>query len=111
MDSTQDTIAPSPKPQQRKGPYVPTQTEIDAAISVLQYLPRRKTINPNADTYCDLKRSCEIVSGEYISARAMVLAAMELGFKMRFTKPTGHGASINVSQEAVTELRRRAGLQ
>src|SRR4051794_23069629 len=64
---------PKPKPLRYPfvpKPYVPTQHEIDAAKSVLQYLPRRKTVNPkNADTYVDLKLPCERISREYISAR------------------------------------------
>jgi hypothetical protein len=108
---------PNPKPKaqpkppvKRQGPYIPTQREIDTAISVLQYLPRTKTIRPRADLYTMMKLPCEIISREYISARAMVLAAMELGFKMRFTKPSGHSAAINAPVRAVAELRRRAGL-
>ena len=102
---------PKPEPLRypyRPKPYVPTEKEIAAAVSILQYLPRRKTVNPNACTYVDLKGAIEKLSGEYCSAWAVVRAAEQLGFKMHYS-PSRHSARLNVTQRAVKELRRRAG--
>jgi hypothetical protein len=93
----------------RPKPYVPTEKEIAAAISILQYLPRRKSVNPNCCTYVDLKGPIEKLSREYVSAWAVVRAAERLGFAMHYS-PSRHSARLNVPQRAVKELRRRAGL-
>jgi len=92
----------------RPKPYVPTDKEIAAAIGILQYLPRRKTVNPNCCSYVDLKGPIEKLSREYVSAWAVVRAAEQLGFKMHYS-PSRHSARLNVPQRAVKELRRRAG--
>jgi hypothetical protein len=93
-----------PPPKQ----YVSTEIEIRAAMSVLELLPRRKSVNPEANTYTDLKRFIETVSGEYVSAWGVVVAAERLGFRMHYGRPRGHNATLNISQRGVRWLQAKA---
>jgi hypothetical protein len=98
--------ADSSKSHKRRA-YLPTEAQVLAATSALRDLPRRKSINRKAALYY-MKKWCEVVSGQYISAPAMLIAAERIGLKMRRTQPTGQTASVNLTQRGVDHLHVRA---